>query len=138
MVYMEGDFGRALKVIGILLVGLFTFVRFSSSTPLLTILVIVFAVSAIAAVWASAIRTVRRLDFVRANEFGDPDAFVRLAILLHIAEIAAAAVWVIWLGFSFGQFDWIPIVMVAVVAIFALIQRSRLAKISQPRNMWEK
>ena len=135
---MPGDFGRIVKVIGVLAFGLFTYVRFSSSTPFLTFIVAVFAVIAIAVVWASAIGTLNRLDFVRANEFANPDEFIRHSKLLHAAEVIAAALWVIWLGFSFETFDWVPIALVVTVAVFALIQRWRLTKISQPRNVWEK
>ncbi len=135
---MPGDFSRIVKVIGILAFGLFTYIRFSSSTPLLTFIVATFALAAVAVMWSSAIGTLNRLDFVRANEFANPDAFVRRAKFLHITELAAAVVWVIWLGFPFGRFDWIPIALVVTAAVFALIQRWRLTKISQPRNVWEK
>ena len=138
MVYMPGDLGRALKVIGVVLFGLFTYIRFSSSTPLLTFIVVIFAVAAIAAVWYSAIGTLNRLDFVKANEFANPNEFIRRAKLLHATEIITAALWVIWLGFSFGMFDWIPIARVSVVGVFAFIQRWRLTKMSQPRNVWER
>jgi len=138
MVYMRGDLGRALKVIGVVMFGLFTYVRFSSSTSLLTFIVAIFAIAAIAVLWSSAIGTLNRLDFVRTNEFAKPDQFIRRAKLLHATEIITAALWVIWLGFSFGMFDWIPIVIVAVVGAFAFIQRWRLTKMSQPRNVWER
>ena len=138
MVFMPGDFGRALKVIGAVLFGLLTYVRFSTSTSLLIFIVIVFAVLAIAVVWASAITTLTKLDFVRANEFADPHKFVRRAKLLHATEVVAAGLWVIWLGFSFGGLDWIPIAIVVATVIFAFFQRWRLGKMSQPRNIWER
>ena len=138
MVFMPGDFGRALKVVGAVLFGLLTYVRFSTSTPLLSFIVIVFAVLAVAVVWASAIATLKKLDFIKANEFADPHKFVRRAKLLHATEVIAAGLWVIWLGLSFGRFDWVPVMIVAATVIFAFLQRWRLGKASQPKNVWER
>ncbi len=138
MVFMQGDLGRILKIFVVLGCLFISGVRFTTATPIPLFFVALAAVAATVAAWASLIATLRTLDFVRANEFLNPDHFIRRAKSLHIAEVAAAAVWIIWLGFSFGRIDWIPIAIAVVVAVFAFIQRSRVAKISQPRNMWEK
>ena len=138
MMFMQGDFGRVVKVFGVLMFGFVSYTRFTSATPLLTFSVVVLAILAIAAVRASATSTLKRLDFIRANEFANPDDFVRRAKSLHIAEIVVAILWVIWLGRSFGEFDWVPIALVVTVAVFAFIQRWRLTKMSQPRNVWER
>ncbi len=138
MIFMQGDFGRVVKVFGVLGLGFVSYIRFASATPLLTFSVVVFAILAVAAVWASAISTSKRLDFIRTNEFANPDDFVRRANSLHIAEIVAATLWVIWLGISFGEFDWVLIIVIVAALVFAFVQRWRLTKISQPRNVWEK
>ena len=138
MVFMQGDLGRILKIFVVLGCLFISGVRFTTATPVPSFFVALAAVAAIVAAWASLIATMRKLDFVRANEFANPDDLIRRAKSLHIAEVTAAAVWIIWLGFSFGRFDWLPIAIAVVVAAFAFIQRSRVAKIGQPRNMWEK
>ena len=138
VVFMQGDLGRLLKIFVVLGWLFISGARFTTTTPVPSFFVVLAAVAAIVAAWASLIATLRTLNFIRANEFANPDDFFRRAKFLHIAEVAAAAVWVIWLGFSFGRFDWIPIAIAVIVAAFAFIQRSRLAKISQPRNVWEK
>ena len=138
MVFMQGDLGRILKIFVVLGCLFISGVRFATATPVPSFFVLLVAVVAIVATWASLIATLRKLDFVKANEFANPDDFIRRAKSLHIAEVAAAAVWIIWLGFSFGRFNWTSIAIAVIAAAFALIQRSRLAKIGQPRNMWEK
>ena len=138
MVLMQGDLGRILKISVVLGCLFISGVRFTTATPVPSFFVALAAVAAIVAAWASLIATLRTLDFVRANEFVNPDDFIRRARSLHIAEVAAAAIWIIWLGFSFGRFDWLPIAIAVVVAVFAFFQRSQVAKFGQPRNMWEK
>ena len=135
---MPGDFGRAVKIIGFFIVAVLTVVRFISITPHYFYFVIGAAILAVIVVWASVLGSFNRLDFVRANEFTEPADFKRAAVHMHLAEVVAAAAWVLWLGFSFGSFDTIATALIVAFAIWALIERRRIMKISQPRNVWEK
>lgn len=138
LVAMPGDFGRIVKIIGFLIFVALSFGRFNSSTSLPLYFVFVAAVLALIVLWASAIGSVMRLEFVRTNEFTKPAHFKRAAMIMHFAEVSAASSWVAWLGVSIGDYDWILVGVTVTLAALALLQRSRVMKISQPRNVWEK
>ncbi len=135
---MPGDFGRALKIIGFLIFTALSIGRFTSSTSHPLYFVGIAAMLALIVVWSSVIGSFRRFEFVRANEFTEPAHFKRTALLMHLAELSAAVSWLAWLSVSVGDYDWVLIGLTIALAAMAIVQRSKVMKISQPRNVWEK
>ncbi len=87
---MPGDFGRIVKIFGFLIFAALSLGRFNSSTSHPLYFVFVAAVLAMMVMWASAIGSVVRLEFVRMNEFTKPTHFKRATMFMHFAEVTAA------------------------------------------------
>ena len=137
-VHMPGDFGRALKIVGFLALAFLTGGRFVASEPLPLLIAIFAGCLAIVAVLMSIVGSSNRLEFVAANQFVDKDEFKRQSKTMHIAEVFVGVIWVAWLGFSLGQFDWLLIGLAVATLLFAFARKLKLTKMSQPRNVWEK
>ena len=138
MVYMPGDFGRILKIIGVVVFLFLSGGRFVASEPLPFFFGIFAGLFAIMAILSSISSSTTRLEFVTANEFTDEDEFKRQTKSMHIAEVVAGVIWVAWLVVSLGQFDWLLISLGAATLLFALARKYKLSKMSQPRNVWER
>ena len=137
-VAMPDDFGRMLKIIGVVAFLFLSGGRFVTSEPLPFYVGIFAAVLAIVAILSSISSSSTRLEFVAANEFTDKDEFNRQTKSMHIAEVVAGVIWVAWLVVSLGQFDWLLIGLAGATLLFALARKYRLTKMSQPRNVWER
>ena len=137
-VHMPGDFGRALKIVGFLAFAFLTGGRFAAAEQLPLSIAIFAGCLAIVALSMSIVGSANRLKFVAANEFADKDEFKRQSKTIHIAEVLVGVIWVAWLGFSLGQFDWLLIGLAGATLLFALARKYKLSKMSQPRNVWEK
>ena len=135
---MPGDFGRILKIAGVVLFVFLSGARFVASEPLQLYFIILAGLLAIMAIMSSISGSTARLEFVAANEFTDKDEFRRQTNSMHIAEFVAAIVWVAWLVVSLGQFDWLLIGLAVATLLFALARKYKLSKMSQPRNVWER
>ena len=138
MVYMAGDFGRMLKIIGFVVFAFMTGGRFLAAEPLPIFVAIPAGGLALVAILMSIAASANRIGFVAANEFTDADFFKRQTFSMHAAETLVAAIWVFWLVVSFGQFDWPIIGLAGATLLFALGRNWKLRKMSQPRNVWEK
>ena len=138
IVVMQGDFGRYLKIFGLVVVAFMTGGRFVASEPLPFVIAVFAGCLAIVAVLMSIAGSANRMEFVAANEFADKDEFKRQSKTMHIAEVVVGVIWVAWLGFSLGQFDWLLISLAVATLLFAFARRYKLSKMSQPRNVWEK
>ena len=138
VVAMPGDFGRALKMIGVVVFAFLTGVRFAASEPLPFFIAIFAGILAIIAVLLSISGSTNRLGFVAANQFTDKDEFKRQTMTMHIAEVFVGVVWVAWLVVPLGQFDWLLIGLAVATLLFAFARKYKLTKMSQPRNVWEK
>ena len=138
IVVMQGDFGRYLKIFGLVVVAFMTGGRFVASEPLPFVIAVFAGCLAIVAVLMSIAGSANRIEFVAANQFTDKDEFKRQSMTMHIAEVSVGVIWVAWLGFSLGQFDWLLISLAVATLLFALARKYKLSKMSQPRNVWEK
>ena len=138
IVVMQGDFGRYLKIFGLVVVAFMTGGRFVASEPLPFIIAVFAGCLAIVAVLMSIAGSANRIEFVAANQFTDKDEFKRQSKTMHIAEVFVGVIWVTWLGFSLGQFDWLLISLAVATLLFALARKYKLSKMSRPRNVWEK
>ena len=138
IVVMRGDFGRYLKIFGLVVVAFMTGGRFVASEPLPFVIAVFAGCLAIVAVLMSIAGSANRIEFVAANQFTDKDEFKRQSMTMHIAEVSVGVIWVAWLGFSLGQFDWLLISLAVATLLFAFARRYKLSKMSQPRNVWEK
>ena len=135
---MPGDFGRILKIIGVVLFLLLSGGRFVATEPLPLFFGIVAGLLAIMAILSSISGSTSRLEFVVANEFTDADEFKRQTQSMHIAEVVAGVIWVAWIVVSLGQFDWLLVGLGGATLLFALARKYRLSKMSQPSNVWER
>ena len=138
VVAMPGDFGRIMKIFGVVLFIFLSGGRFLTSEPLQFYFGIFAGFLAIMAILASISSSTTRLEFVTANEFTDEDEFKRQTKSMHIAEVAAGVIWVAWLVVSLGQFDWMLIGLGAATLVFALARKYKLSKMSQPPNVWDR
>ena len=138
MVVMQGDFGRYLKIFGLVVVAFMTGGRFVASEPLPFVIAVFAGCLAIVAVLMSIAGSANRMEFVAANQFTDKDEFKRQSMTMHIAEVWVGVIWVAWLGFSLGQFDWLLISLAGATLLFAFARKYKLSKMGQPRNVWEK
>ncbi len=137
-IMMRGDFARYMKILGFVVVVFMTVGRYVASEPLPLLIMIFAGCLAIAALSMSIVGSANRMEFVAANEFADKDEFKEQSKTMHIAEVFVAVIWVAWLGFSLGQFDWLLIGLAVATLLFALARKYKLSKMSQPRNVWEK
>ncbi len=135
--YAAGDFGRIFKIgLAFFIVGL-TAVRIIYNEALPLQLVVVAALAMIIVESFSVASSRRRIDFVIANEFTDPDRIIRKSRSIHIGEVVAIVVWVAWLAMSLGGFDALLFAIFLLTFLWAFLQRRRLERISRPRNVWE-
>lgn len=135
---MPGDFGRILKIIGVVLFLFLSAGRFVATEPLPLFFGIVAGLLAIVAILSSISGSTSQLEFVVANEFTDAYEFKRQTQSMHIAEVFAGVIWVAWIVVSLGQFDWLLVGLGGATLLFALARKYRLSKMSQPRNVWER
>ena len=77
IVVMQGDFGRYLKIFGLVVVAFMTGGRFVASEPLPFVIAVFAGCLAIVAVLMSIAGSANRIEFVAANQFTDKDEFKR-------------------------------------------------------------